>query len=286
VSAGPTPEHGARLEVRSTDGVRLALHDLGGDGPPLLFCHPTGFHARIWEPVAEALAREAHCWAIDFRGHGDSGAPASGSFSWDGMAGDVLAVADELGGPLLGAGHSMGGAALLLAEQARPGLFGRLWCFEPIVFPAEGALPLGENPMAAAARRRKAVFPDHDTAIANYAAKPPLNVFHPAALEAYVFHGFRSLPEGGVELKCSPETEARVFEGGMTHGAFARLGEVTCPTTVVASGDGSHPAQVAPIVAEALPHGRLEEMRDLSHFGPMEDPRRIAQSIRTSLLAV
>jgi pimeloyl-ACP methyl ester carboxylesterase len=270
--------------------VRVALHDLGGDGPPLLFCHPTGFHGRIWEPVAASLSGEAHCWAIDFRGHGDSDSPASGSFAWDGMAGDVLAVVAELAelgelrDGLVAAGHSMGGAALLLAEQARPGLFARLWCFEPIVFPADGALPPGENPMAAAARRRKAVFPDYETAIANYAAKPPLNVFHPAALEAYVYHGFRSRPEGGVELKCSPETEARVFEGGMTHGAFSRLGEVACPTTIVASGDGAHPAQVAPIVAEALPDGRLEEMRDLTHFAPMEDPERIAASIRASLL--
>ena len=67
--------------VASTDGVSLALHDLGGDGPALLLCHPTGFHAMTWAPVAAALAGVAHCWALDFRGHGDSTRPVSGSYT-------------------------------------------------------------------------------------------------------------------------------------------------------------------------------------------------------------
>ena len=38
--------------VPSTDGVTLAVHDLGGDGPPLLLCHATGFHGRVWTALA------------------------------------------------------------------------------------------------------------------------------------------------------------------------------------------------------------------------------------------
>ena len=33
--------------VESTDGVVVALHDLGGAGPPLLFLHATGCHGAI-----------------------------------------------------------------------------------------------------------------------------------------------------------------------------------------------------------------------------------------------
>lgn len=267
--------------VASTDGVTLVLHDLGGDGPPLLLCHPTGFHGMVWAPVAAHLAGSAHCWAVDFRGHGDSGLPVSGALAWQDMADDVLACAHRIDGDVLfGAGHSMGAAALLLAEQLNPGLFGALWCYEPIVFPAaEARWPAGGNPMAAAARRRKAIFPDRATAIANYAAKPPLADLHPDALEAYVDHGFRDLADGTVELKCAPETEAQVFEGGMNHETFVRLGEVACPTAVVASGDGGPPSQGATLVAEALPQGRLERMAELTHFGPMEAPEAIARSI-------
>ena len=41
--------------LRRTDAPTLAVHAWGGDGPPTLLCHPTGFHGRVWAPVAERL---------------------------------------------------------------------------------------------------------------------------------------------------------------------------------------------------------------------------------------
>jgi pimeloyl-ACP methyl ester carboxylesterase len=272
-------------QVPSTDGVTLALHDLGGDGPPLLLCHPTGFLAMTWAPLAAELADVAHCWAPDFRGHGDSTSPASLDFAWSGMADDVLAVVDDLGlAEVRAAGHSMGGAALLMAEQRRPGTFARLWLYEPIVLPpAEGG---GDrtNPLADAARRRRPWFPDRDAAYANFSAKPPLDTLAPAALRAYVDHGLRVVPDdGGVELKCTPDVEARVFDRGMGHSTFALLDRVRCPVIVAVSGEGLGPTQIAPLIVEALPNGRLERHAALTHFGPMEDPAGMAAVVRSAL---
>lgn len=268
--------------------MTLTVHDFGGSGLPLLLCHPTGFHGLGWLPVARRLTGSARVWSLDFRGHGNSTLPDSRSLQWGGMAEDVMAVVDHLGldpdgrEPLVAAGHSMGGAALLMAEQARPGLFSALWCFEPIVPPAlPPNLAPADFPLAQAARRRKAVFPDRATALANYAAKPPLSSLAPEALEVYVAYGFRDLPSGGVELKCAPETEALCFEGGLDDRTFPRLGEVQCPVTIVASGDGGFPARTAPAVADALPKGQLERMDGLTHFGPMEDPQAVAHHIQT-----
>jgi pimeloyl-ACP methyl ester carboxylesterase len=198
----------------------------------------------------------------------------------------VLAVIDHLGLEQVRAvGHSMGGAALVLAEQARPATMAALWLYEPIVFPAVegGSLP-GSNPMAATARRRKSWFPSRAAARANYAAKPPLGRFRPDALDAYVEGGLRDVPGGGVELKCAPEVEAAVFEQGGGHDGFAHLGEVACPVTVVGSGDGAPPSWAAAAVAEALPHGRLVTMEQLTHFGPMEDPDAVAAAIADDML--
>lgn len=270
--------------IASTHGVSLALHDLGGDGPPLLLCHPTGFHGMVWGPVASELADSYHVWAIDFRGHGDSTLPSSGSVEWDGFTDDVHAVAAHLegAGPLVGAGHSMGGAALLSTEATHPGTFEGLWLFEPIVFPRIPPEYVRNNPLAHSARRRRAVFESRSAALAHYAAKPPLGGLAPEALEAYVHHGFRDLPDGTVILKCLPEIEAQVFEGS-NNGVFDRLDRVKCPVTVAASGDGEYPALGAPRVAETLPDGRLERHEDLTHFGPMEQPRAVAQAIRAAL---
>ena len=273
------------LTVASTDGVRLVVHDLGGDGPPVLFCHPTGFHGRVWRPVAAALADVAHGLAPDLRGHGDTPPPAGGDMHWRGVAEDVVAVAEHLGLAGAGAaGHSMGGAALLMAELLRPGTFARLWVYEPIVAPRpEGAPATRPNPLAAGARRRRRTFPSRDAAYANYAAKPPMRSFTPEALRAYVDFGFRDAPDGEVELKCAPEVEAATFDNGPMTEAFERLGEVGAEVVVAAGGDGGMPSSLAPLVAGALPRGRLERHDSLSHFGPQEAPTEVAAAIRAAL---
>jgi pimeloyl-ACP methyl ester carboxylesterase len=289
MSSAPAP-----VRVPSTDGVTVALHDLGGEGPPVLLCHPTGFLGLTWGPLAGQLAGAAHCWALDFRGHGDSTSPASGDFGWQGMADDVLAVIDALGGAgvdvagLRAAGHSMGGAALLMAEQHRPGTLGRLWLYEPIVIPPPegGGAVLPPNPMAAAAARRRPSFPDREAAYANFAGKPPLSALAPEALRAYVDHGMRPMDgaeDGPVELKCTPEAEAAVFGGSRGHPTYERLGEVRCPVTVAVSGDPVGPGLVAPAIVGGLPAGRLERHPGLTHFGPMEDPAVLAAPVRAAL---
>src|SRR4051794_39364521 len=123
------------MRVESTDGVSVAVHDLGGDGPPLIICHATGFCAGAYIPLAEHLA-DRHVWALDFRAHGDSTAPEQDRFDWDGAADDLAAVLAELGDdPIDAFGHSMGGAALMLVEARRPGTLRSAYLFEPIVVP-------------------------------------------------------------------------------------------------------------------------------------------------------
>jgi pimeloyl-ACP methyl ester carboxylesterase len=279
--------------VDSTDDVRIALHDLGGDGPPLLLTHATGFCGRVWEPVAAELADRYHCWAPDLRGHGDAVTPDGHAMSWAGFAADVLAVIEHLtaiGQPItVAAGHSKGGASLLLAEQARPGTFRALYCYEPVVFPPDTAPPGGVGPrsnyLAEGARRRRDRFTGRKEAMANFSSKPPLAVLHPDALAAYVDHGFAEQPDGSVVLKCRPENEARTYEMGGRHRAFDHLPEIDAEVTV-AVGDrdtDQGPGLMAPRVAERLPRGRLMIEPDLGHFGPLEDPTRIAEAITESL---
>ena len=272
------------LQVPTLDGVTLTVHELGGSGRPALLCHATGFHGLVWEPLAAALGSALERWSVDFRAHGSSMVPPGSPLDWPAFALDVQAVVEGLGlprGEVLGIGHSMGGAALLLAEQAHPGTFAGIWAYEPIT-PPPGALPAptGGNPLADGAARRRPAFPSHEAAIANFASKPPLHVLRADALHAYVAHGFVAHEDGQVHLACRAEDEAQIYRGGGAHGAFEALRAVTCPVVVACGRADPGPALFAPLVADALALGRLERMEPLGHFGPLEAPEICAASIR------
>jgi pimeloyl-ACP methyl ester carboxylesterase len=272
------------------DGSQLAVHELGDGRRPTLLCHATGFHGLVWEPFAKALGDGFARWSMDFRAHGASVVPEGEVPGWAGFRDDVVAVIDGLdlpAGEVFGVGHSMGGAGLLLVEQLRPGTFAGLYLFEPITPPpgalGRGAQPGDEpapNPLAEGAARRRPTFPSAAEALANYAAKPPLNRLRADALEAYVRHGFVPDPEpgaseGAVRLACRPGDESLVYRGAPVHDGFDRLTEVRCPV-VVAMGDEPGPAAFAPAIADQLPAGRLEVFDQLGHFGPLEAPDRVA----------
>jgi pimeloyl-ACP methyl ester carboxylesterase len=274
--------------VFTSDGVLLAVHDLGGDGPPLLFSHATGFHGCVFTPMAAHLRDRFHCWAPDYRGHGESGAPPDDHLEWSVFGVDALAIADALElRAAIGFGHSMGGSALLMAQLERPETFAGLVLFEPIAFPPE---PIGTGRIAditSAARRRREVFPSRADAYANYASKPPLNVMTPEALQAYVDHGFVDQEDGSVRLRCDPEHEALIFEAGARQELFSRLGEVACPVLVVAGSAAENPpGALAAIIADAIPGARFARLDALGHLGPMQDPASVAALVVESASAL
>jgi len=280
------------VTVPSTDGVQIAVHDLGGAGRPLLVSHATGFHGRCYLPLAHALADRFHCIAFDYRGHGDTPRPA-GPVDWQRYGDDAEAMATwmyERGGhqPIDAFGHSMGAACLLIAAHRQPHLFRRLVLFEPIVFPP---LPAGdesdkESLMVQGARRRRSSFESHQAAFDNFSSKPPLNGFTPEALWAYVQYGFEADAEGtGVHLKCRPETEAETFGMGARHDTWEHLPNITTEALVVAGRvDQAQPSQVAAPVAERLPHARYLQVAHLDHFGPMVAPDVVAGIVADELL--
>jgi len=276
------------MRVPSSQGTTIAIHDLGGEGPTVLICHATGFCGGAYRPLAAALAPHHRVFALDARGHGESTPPADGDFDWGGMADDVGAVAAALAdvapGPLHVVGHSMGGAAALLAEHRRPGTFASAYLYEPIVPPGpipQGGLtnPLLANPMAEAARRRREVFPSRAEAMWRYASRRPLAVLQAASLAAYVEHGFEDLDDGTVRLRCRGESEARTFEStGAIHTGL--VGDVALPTVIaVGGGDSGMVADMSPALAAALPHAVLQPHPHLGHFGPLQDPATIAAAV-------
>jgi pimeloyl-ACP methyl ester carboxylesterase len=288
VTAVDHPEGPIRDRCTTPDGLGIATYDFGGHGPDLVLVHATGFCAAVFQPMARWLADHFHCWGLDVRAHGHSDRPTDGQFAWSGFATDVLAVVDHLGlDRPLAFGHSCGGAALLLAEERRPGSFDALHCFEPVVFPGPPVPPsLENNPLSAGALRRRDSFPSRTDAFVNFSSKPPFADLDPDALNGYLDDGFETVPdsEGGdgqtIRLRCRREDEAQIYAGGGSHDAFLHFDRVTCPVTLAC---GQRTDAFGPEFleqdAEHLPTSTVEVLPGLGHFGPLQRPADVAGSI-------
>jgi len=252
--------------------------------PRLLFSHANGFHGRCFDPIIESLCDEFDCASFDLRGHGDSVISTDWPVNWQGYGDDALSVARSLPSGLVAFGHSMGGAALVMAALRAPEIFRALILFEPIIFPDDvrgvAAKNRGASPLVEGALRRRNSFASRAEAFANYASKPPMNGFDQRALHAFVEHGFNDA-DSGVSLKCSPEHEARNFEMGALHETWDKLKELRVKTWVLSGvQQPMQPSGFASRIAEQISGAQFHEMRDLTHFGPMQKPELLARFIR------
>jgi pimeloyl-ACP methyl ester carboxylesterase len=169
----------------------------------------------------------------------------------------------------------------VLAEEARPGTFAGLCLYEPVIFPAPPSAPsIAGNRLAEGALRRRETFPSRAAALAHFSTRPPLCALDPDVLTAYVEQGFRDLPDGSVGLACERRHEALVYAHGLSHHGFADLEKVRCRVVVTYGEhtDSFGPSLLRPTV-ERLPNACLHELSGLGHFGPLENPTVVADSI-------
>ena len=273
--------------VKSNDGSQIAAYELGGKGEVLLIAHATGLCGAMYQLLADHLTDDFRVVALDFRGHGNSTGSPDIDLRWERMAEDVTAVTDRIGpGPIHGFGHSMGGAALLLAERNVPLSFRSLFLFEPIIFPDDFSTD-GQNVMGDAARRRRVEFESSAEVLHRYASRPPFNQVRAGFLASYVDNGFALHPNGRVRLKCLPEVEAEVFENGREIKLDA-IADITTPVAVAVGHDepGPNPARLGPPLAAALVRGQLIRYDHIGHFGPLQDPWTVGRDIRRHIAAL
>ena len=104
--------------VRRPDG-RVA-YDVVGEGPLVVLVPGMGDLRAAFRFVAPALGDAGYRVAsTDLRGHGESDTTFS-SYGDVETAGDVLALIDELGGPAILVGNSVGAGAAALAAAEQP----------------------------------------------------------------------------------------------------------------------------------------------------------------------
>ncbi|WP_196440308.1 alpha/beta fold hydrolase [Planomonospora sp. ID67723] len=113
-------------QTADVGGIRLSYQSVGPeDASPLLLLHALGESSADWGGVADAFAVHRRVYALDLRGHGQSGWP--GEYSLELMRDDVLEFMDGLSLDRVDViGHSMGGIVGYLLAQAAPSRVHRL----------------------------------------------------------------------------------------------------------------------------------------------------------------
>ena len=224
------------------DGLCVAGLDWGGAGTPLLFLHPNGFCAGLFDPVARRLTDRFRAVGVDIRGHGASDKPPPPEpYRYELMAADVAAVLDALGlDDVAVVGGSLGGGVAIHLDRLQPGRLRRMMLCEAIARPRPPGPP-PENPLVATALRRRVIWRSRAEMIASYGSRPPLDRLAPEALEAYVAWGTTLREDGTVELACPPEVEAAIFGSApMREGvaeAWDHLAHLSAPAVVLAGAN-------------------------------------------------
>ncbi|WP_350278212.1 alpha/beta hydrolase [Kribbella sp. HUAS MG21] len=141
-----------RTGVTTRDGVRLNVEVTGPADAPVtvLLVHGWTCSTRSWHNQVEGLPQVLGADAVrvvtyDHRGHGRSEAAPAGSMRIDQLAEDLVTVLDEVvgDGPVVYAGHSMGGMTLMAAADQYPDLFGSRIRAAALVSTSSGQITAG-----------------------------------------------------------------------------------------------------------------------------------------------
>jgi pimeloyl-ACP methyl ester carboxylesterase len=189
-------------------------------GEPLIhFLHGNGFCGGVYWPMLSRFLPGYGLFTHDIEGHGDSGKPAkfSGDEAVIRRIPQVMGDQGLSGRPLIGMGHSFGGALTLRVAADHPGLFKALVLLDPIVMPLPVFVgvrflsALGRNPLAQATRRRHDTWPSREAVAERLRGRGTYKGWTEEALDCFVEYSTHDA--GGQRvLSCPREIEARIFE--------------------------------------------------------------------------
>jgi pimeloyl-ACP methyl ester carboxylesterase len=236
---------------------------VGGGPHKVLALHGWFGSARGWGWLPELIDTQRFSYAfLDYRGYGDR-LDVAGEYTLAEIAGDALAVADELGWDRFSlVGHSMGGIAAQQVLATAPGRVERLAGISPV--------PAGGVP-----------FDEQGWALFSGAAEDPGNR-----------RAIIDFTTGGRASGTWLDTMVAASQAGSTVAAFGAYLPAWARTDISARIAGSPIPALAIVGAhdpalgeqvmtgtwlEHYPNGRVEVLLDAGHYGMYESPVRLAR---------
>jgi pimeloyl-ACP methyl ester carboxylesterase len=276
--ASITSPNEPKSDFVTVNGLRLHYLDWGGDGPPIVILHATGFLGHIYRPIAEALRSIGHVYSYDQCGHGDSERPPLDEIGWHRTASDLEHFIIAMGfKDVRGFGHSAGGTAIGTVAARRPDLISRAVLVEPVLI--DRASPTqGPGNMVERTLKRRSAFDSIEAMFRNFESTPPCHTWRKDILRDYCEYGTRSDGHGRRVLKCAPDVEAQFYLTAGDFDGLVQLLKCTVPLLVL-FGEKSDTQGITftDRIKAGAPHRLVAVVPDAGHFLPMEKPEEVAR---------
>ena len=269
--------------LRQGDNEEVTLHLL----------HGNGFSSGSLFALADAMPPAWTLMASDLPGHGLTPVSEGEWPDWNAMA-DLLAqnVVSEVGKPVVGVGHSLGGIITLLMAAKYPSLFSQVILLDPVLFPPHilvGQRVIhktglwGKLPLVKKAMKRQSAWDSHADMARSLKGKSLYKHWHPVALDGFCKTGSR-VNDQGVTLACAPSWEAKIF-GSAPAGLWGAVQSLKVPTHILVADHGFDFIPTGVKRAQRLNRQVSSQMFGGSHCFPMEKPTETARVIQDILSA-
>jgi pimeloyl-ACP methyl ester carboxylesterase len=270
-------------EYLTVDGGTIAYETIGA-GPLVILAPGMGNSRTAYRFVAPQLAAAGYRVAtVDLRGAGESSAQWP-SYTRTDIAGDLVALIRQLGGPAVLVGHSISGGAATIAAAQAPELIAGIVELAP--FTRKQAVKLSD--LGNAGYRRGALRLAGTMMGSLSSWKRYLDLAYPG----------RKPADWDTDLAA---TEAMLREPGRMKAlqkmmqstpadAGAQLGNVRCPVLIVEGTldpDWADPRAEGEAIVAAMPGGlaRLEMLAGAGHYPHVQYPDDVATLVLTFLRA-
>ncbi|MGY1702917.1 alpha/beta fold hydrolase [Geodermatophilus sp. SYSU D00766] len=279
----PPPPQGRVRTVTTEDGVALHVEEFGAEQPvaTVVLAHGYVQSSRLWAGQVRDLLEarpDLRVVTYDHRGHGRSGATTRDRATIEHLGRDMARVVEEVApaGPVVVAGHSMGGMTLMALAEQRPDLFGSRVVGVAFVGTSSGGLDAVTYGLPApVARVVKRLLPVlNERAVRAEQAGRPRAV---GPLDMKLIFGGTADPADvrlamEVHRACTAETVAAFLPTFSDHDRATALEALAEVPALVAVGDADRlcPVEHSRAIAEALPLAELAVYPGVGHMVQLE----------------
>lgn len=274
------------MERHSASFGRGSAHwyDAGGDGPLLHFYHANAYPFGTYRLFLRELARRFHVFGLAHRATWDDAGAPPGHMEWTDYADDLIAFLEATGmAPVIGAGHSLGAVATMLAAGKRPDLFRGLVLIDPVFFDTRFWLAVRATPPPLRRRSRLIAktlarpdrFHSVEEGVEFHRSKRAFRRFPQEVLADFGAHGLVATADGDYRLAYPREWEAHIY--GTPPYVWRRLRAASLPILAIRGAWSDTLSEAAwRKWQRERPADTFVELAETGHLVPLEEPVRTA----------